>query len=142
MQNYFVVISYYYVIKIYTNDLSWYNRKNAVVNIIEKVVEGDASNASVKDTDEGTKDFTWFRWITIRANLSDISRFRSLINFTYVIGRYLKKRSLGMESEKVRISKNTLEDIMGNGANGYLARGCALRNVTGILYKNFEFMQR
>lgn len=35
-----------------------------------------------------------------------------------------------MESEKVRISKNTLEDIMGNGANGYLARGCALRNVT------------
>lgn len=35
-----------------------YLGKNAVVNIIEKVVEGDASNASVKDTDEGTKDFT------------------------------------------------------------------------------------
>lgn len=42
-----------------------------------------------------------------------------------------------MESEEVRILKNTPEDITGNGANGRLARGCALRNVTGVLYKNF-----
>lgn len=45
-----------------------------------------------------------------------------------------------MEIEEVRILKNTPEDITGNGANGRLARGCALRNVTGILYKIYTII--
>lgn len=37
-----------------------------------------------------------------------------------------------MESEKVKIPRNTPKDIMENGVNGRPARDCALLNVTGI----------
>lgn len=74
-----------------------------VASITERVVEGDANNASVEDVEE-TKDFTWFK--------------------------YLKKQSLGMESEKAKIPRNILEGITENGVNGRLARDCALLNVT------------
>lgn len=80
-----------------------------VVNITERVVEGDASSDSVGDIDEGIKDFT----------LYGIKDFR-----------YLEKQNLGMESEGIKILKNILRDITGNGANGRLARGYAPRNVT------------
>lgn len=75
-----------------------------VANIIVRFAKGDANNASAGDVDEETKDFTWFK--------------------------YLRKRSLGMENKKAKIARSTPESIMENGANGRLARDCALLNVT------------
>lgn len=44
-----------------------------------------------------------------------------------------------MESEEIKILKNTLRDIMGNGVNGRLARDYAPRNVTSISYKMYTY---
>lgn len=75
-----------------------------VASITERVVGGDANNASAGDIDEETKDFTWFK--------------------------YLKRRNLGMESEKAKIKRSPPGGITENGVDGRNARNCALLNVT------------
>lgn len=45
-----------------------------------------------------------------------------------------------MESEEIKILKNTLRDITGNGVNGRLARDYAPRNVISISYKIYTYL--